>query len=82
MKGRLASKKVQKLEIESKKKRDRPKLKWGDTIEEDLREKGWRKEETMDRKLSQGRIIERSLVKLGKGRTKEEDIYFGMPQYK
>ena len=52
-------KKVEDLSIEGKRKRGRPKLRWRDKVEEDLREKGWKKGETANRAgLWQGRIKE------------------------
>ncbi|KAL1464843.1 hypothetical protein WDU94_004454 [Cyamophila willieti] len=51
-------KQVEKLSIEGKRKRGRPKLRWRDKVEEDLREKGWRRRETLDRDLWRRRIKE------------------------
>jgi hypothetical protein len=51
-------KEVEKLVIQGKRKRGRPNLRWSDKVEEDLREKRWRQEETKNRRLWRGRIKE------------------------
>lgn len=51
-------KKVEKLNIGGKRKVGRPKLRWRDKVEEDLREKGWRRREALNRGLWRGRIRE------------------------
>ena len=51
-------KKVQDMSIERRRKRCRPKLRWRGKVEEDLREKGWKKGETANRGLWRGRIKE------------------------
>ena len=44
------------LEIEGSRRRGRPKMRWKDRIAGDLREKGWKREEALDRKLWKRRI--------------------------
>ncbi|KAL1454137.1 hypothetical protein WDU94_010418, partial [Cyamophila willieti] len=44
-------KKVEKLNIGGKRKVGRPKLRWRDKVEEDLREKGWKRREALNRGL-------------------------------
>lgn len=51
-------KRVETLDINGKRKRGRPKLRWSDKVEEDLREKGWNREDTLDRGLWRGRLKE------------------------
>jgi hypothetical protein len=52
------SEKVEQLPIQGKGKRGTPKLKWRDKFEEDWREKGWRKEEVLDRRVWRGMVKE------------------------
>lgn len=47
---------VEDLEIEGSRRRGRPKLRWKDKITGDLREKGWHREEVLDRHLWKRRI--------------------------
>ncbi|KAI5707701.1 hypothetical protein M8J77_008053 [Diaphorina citri] len=49
-------KRVESLGIGGKRRRGRPKMRWRDKVEEDLREKGWRKEEALDRRKWRSRI--------------------------
>jgi hypothetical protein len=50
---------VEKIAIQGKRKRRRPKLRWRDKVEEDLREKEWRREEALiDWRVWRGRIKE------------------------
>lgn len=39
------------MDIEAKRKRGKPKMRWSDKVEEDLKEKRWRREESFYRKL-------------------------------
>ena len=48
---------VKNMEIEGLRKRGRPKMRWKDKVAEDLREKGWKREETLDRHLWKRRIL-------------------------
>ncbi|XP_047000687.1 uncharacterized protein LOC124616424 [Schistocerca americana] len=48
--------KVEDIEIEGARRRGRPKMRWKDKISGDLREKGWKKKEAMDRVLWRRRI--------------------------
>ncbi|XP_046986893.1 uncharacterized protein LOC124561545 [Schistocerca americana] len=47
---------VEDIKIEGARRRGRPKRRWKDKMSGDLREKGWKKEETMDRELWRRRI--------------------------
>ncbi|KAI5715080.1 hypothetical protein M8J77_010243 [Diaphorina citri] len=49
-------KQIEKLEIRGRRKRGRPKKRWKDKVNEDLREKGWRRGEALDRGLWRRRI--------------------------
>ncbi|KAL1447386.1 hypothetical protein WDU94_015651 [Cyamophila willieti] len=50
---------IERRDEKGKRKRGRPKLRWRDKVEEDLREKGWRSRETLDRGLWRRRIKKR-----------------------
>ena len=43
-------KRVEKLEVGGRRRRGRPKTRWRDRVNEDLREKGWRQEDALDRR--------------------------------
>ena len=49
-------KQIERMSITGKRKRGRPKMRWKDRVNEDMREKGWHRGEALDRLLWRGRI--------------------------
>ena len=49
-------KRVERIEIGGRRKRGRPKTRWRDRVGEDLQKKGWRQQDSLDRKEWRRRI--------------------------